>query len=147
MSRWKVFLLLVLVCLATMPASVVAQQQVGGLRISVTDPTGSVIPGADINLNSAALIRPIFGVSDEQGLFIHTRLPPGNYTVTARFPGFQTAVNAGVVVQLGRTFTVEMTLEVGQVTTTIVVEAGTAAIDTDVLQLSKSGNRAIDRID
>ena len=120
----------VVVCLTILCVPVVAQQQVGGLRVIVTDQTGSVIPGAEVEFNSAVLIQPVFGVSNDQGLVINSSLPPGNYTVTVRFLGFQTAVNEKVVVQVGRSFSVEMVLEVGQIDSTIIVEAGTAVIDT-----------------
>ncbi len=131
MRKWrKALLLLAVACLVAIRAPVVAQQQVGGLRVIVTDQTASVIPGAEVEFNSAVLIRPVFGVSDDQGLVINSSLPPGNYTVIVRFPEFQTAVNEEVVVQVGRSFLVEMALEVGQIDNTIIVEAGTAAIDT-----------------
>ncbi len=107
-----------------------AQQQVGELRISVADQSGSVISGAEVEFSSAALIRPIVGLSDDHGRVINSSLPPGSYTVTVRFPEFQSAVNRDVAVRVGRSYSVEMTLELGRVDSTIVVEAGTAVIDT-----------------
>ena len=105
MKQWRqVLLLLGIVCLAAIPIPALAQQQVGGLRVVVTDPSGSVIPGAEVEFHSAALIRPVFGTSDDLGLIINTNLPPGNYSVIVRSPGFQTAVNEEVVVQVGRNF-------------------------------------------
>ena len=129
-KRPEVGLLVAIVCLAAISAPVAAQQQFGGLRVLVTDQTGSVIPGAEVDFGGKVLIRPVFGVSDDHGLVIRNSLPPGNYTVTVRFPGFQTAVNEEVVVQAGRIFSVEIALKVGQLDSTIVVEAGQAAIDT-----------------
>ncbi len=112
------------------PAPAALQQQAGGLRVLVTDPSRSVIPGAEVEFDSTALIRPVLAVTDGQGWVIHNNLPPGSYTVTVRFPGFQTAVNPDVVVQVGRSFSVETMLEVGRVDTTVVVEGRQAAIDT-----------------
>ena len=130
MKQWRqVLLLLGIVCLAAIPIPALAQQQVGGLRVVVTDPSGSVIPGAEVEFHSAALIRPVFGTSDDQGLIINTNLPPGNYSVIVRSPGFQTAVNEEVVVQVGRNFSVTMVLEVGRIESTIIVTAGRQAID------------------
>ena len=129
-KRHEARLLVAIACLAAISAPAAAQQQFGGLRVLVTDPTGSVIPGAEVEFGSRVLIRPVFGVSDDHGLVIRNSLPPGNYTVTVRFPGFQTAVNEEIAVQAGRIFSVEMALEVGQLDSTIVVEAGQAAIDT-----------------
>ena len=131
MTNWCYSLIfLTFTSLVAIRAPVAAQQQVGGLRVLVTDSTGSVILGAEVEFSSPALIRPAVGVSDDQGLVINHSLPPGNYTVAVRFPDFQTAVNEDVVVQVGRTFSVEMALEVGAVDSTVIVEAGSAAIDT-----------------
>ena len=129
-KRPEARLLLAVACLIAIHVPAVAQQQAGALRVLVTDQTDSVIPGAEVEFNSAVLIRPVFGVSDDQGLVVNSSLPPGNYTVIVRAPDFQTAVNEEVVVQVGRSFSVKMVLEVGRIDSMIVVEAGTAAIDT-----------------
>ena len=118
------------VCLAAMPVPAVGQQQVGGLRVVLIDPSGGLIPGAEVEFRGSALIRPVFGLSDDRGLIVNSSLPPGIYTLTARCPGFRTAVKEEVMVQVGRSYSVEMALEVGRVESTIVVEAGGAAIDT-----------------
>ena len=119
-----------IVCLIAVHVPLAGQQQVGGLRVILTDPSGSLIPGAEVEFRSSALIRPVFGVSDDQGRIVNNSLPPGNYTVIARCPGFQTSVKEEVVVQVGRSYSVGMALEVGRVESTIVVEAGGATIDT-----------------
>ena len=54
-------------------------------------------------------------------------------TVTAK--GFSTATTAGVATQLNATATVNFTLQVGTVATTVEVTAATAAIDTATAQL------------
>ena len=128
--RCVAHLLLAAVSVVASLAPLFSQQQVGGLRVLVTDQSGSFITGAEVELSSAALIRPIVAVTDAQGLAINHNLPPGSYTVAARFPEFQTAVNKEVAVQIGRTFSVELALAVGEVEITIVVEAAAAAIDT-----------------
>ena len=129
-KRHEALLAVVVVCLVSIVAPAVAQQQVGGLRVLVTDQTGSIIPGAEVEFGGQVLIRPVIGVSDDHGLVIRNSLPPGKYTVSVRFPGFRTSVNEDIVVEAGRIFSVETALEVGQIDSTIVVEAGQAAIDT-----------------
>ena len=119
-----------ILCLAAQPAVVSAQQQVGGLRVIVTDQTGGVIPEAEIEFDSEALIRPVAAKANDQGLLLNNSLPPGTYSVTVRAPEFQTAVTEDIAVQVGKTFSVEVSLEVGQVDSTIVVEGGSTAIDT-----------------
>ena len=120
----------VLVALLATAVSAVSQQQAGGLRITVTDQTGGVIPGAEVELAGDALIRPARALTNEEGLVINNSLPRGDYRVTARAPGFRTAVNESVQVETGRTYSVPMTLLLGEVDTSVVVEAGGAAIDT-----------------
>ncbi|MDE2665652.1 MAG: carboxypeptidase regulatory-like domain-containing protein [Acidobacteriota bacterium] len=130
MSKKGLIVAGMVVCLAAMPVLLVGQQQVGGLRVVLIDPSGGLIPGAEVEFRGSALIRPVFGLSDDQGLIVNNSLPPGTYTLTARCPGFQTAVKEEVVVRVGRSYSVEMALEVGRVESTIVVEGGGAAIDT-----------------
>ena len=74
----------ILVCLTVMRVPVVGQQQVGGLRVILTDPSGSLIPGAEVEFQGSALIRPVVSVSDDQGLVINNSLSPGTYTLIAR---------------------------------------------------------------
>ena len=100
------------------------------MRVIVTDQSDSVIPGAEVELASPALIRPVLGSTDAGGWFVHQNLPPGSYAVTARSPGFRTVVNEAVSLQVGRTYSVAISLPVGAVDTAIVVEAGAAVIDT-----------------
>lgn len=118
-----------LVCAGAV-TSAVGQQQVGGLRVAVSDQTGGVIPGADAELGSPALIRPDSATTNRQGLAIFNNLPPGKYGVTVHAAGFQTAVSEDIDVQIGRTLTVEIALEVGAVDTEVVVVSGATGIDT-----------------
>ena len=143
-ARFLVFVFAI--CLIATHDRGVAQQQVGGLRVLVTDQTGGAIPGAEVEFRSPALIRPARGTTDEQGLVFNGNLPPGEYAVRVQAEDFQTAVNANVSVQIGRTFLVEMPLEVGQLDSTIVVEAGTTVIDTFKSEQSAvfSGDRLTD---
>ena len=127
-SRFTLFL--AVLCLGAAHAVLEAQQQAGGLRVVVTDQTGALIPEAETEFDSEALIRPVTGKANHQGLLINNSLPPGGYTVTVRAPEFQTAVKEDIVVQVGKTFSVEFSLDVGQLDSTIVVEGGSAVIDT-----------------
>lgn len=131
---------------ASTSAVINAQQQVGGLRVFVTDQTGAVLPGAEVEFDSEALIRPISGNVNDQGLLINYSLPSGTYTVTVRAPDFQAAVKDGILVQVGKTFSLEISLEVGQVDSTIVVEGGSAGIDTYRSESASiySGNELLD---
>jgi len=69
------------------------------------------------------------------GIYRINNVPAGHYDVTVTAKGFTTATTAGVVAQLNGTVTVNFTLQVGTVATTVEVTAATAAIDTATAQL------------
>ena len=70
--------------------------QSSGLSGVVTDETGGVLPGAEITvLNEAnGLQRTI--LSNDEGLYVFTQLPPGTYTLSATQPGFQSVTVEGI---------------------------------------------------
>lgn len=110
-------------------SSALGQQQFGGLRVTVADPSGAVVPGAEAELGGPALIRPYSVTANSQGVAIFSSLPPGSYRVAVRSAGFRVAVREDVAVQVGRTFSVEIALEVGPVDAEIVVASGATSID------------------
>src|ERR687895_1673015 len=60
----------------------------GGIRGSVTDQTGSAVPGAFVSANSSTLPRGLSGKTDERGWYSFHALPVGVYTITVIAPGF-----------------------------------------------------------
>jgi len=117
-------------CIISTTTQIYGQQQFGGLRVVVIDQTGAGIPDAEVELESSALIRTVKGRTNTEGLMLNSSLPPGIYRVWVKSPEFQDADRGNVIVQIGRTFSVEFELEVGQVETEIVVESRAAVIDT-----------------
>ncbi|MEE9183471.1 MAG: carboxypeptidase-like regulatory domain-containing protein, partial [Acidimicrobiia bacterium] len=111
-KRLQCFVVLSFLTFALTPSSLLAQQQYGQLQIQVVDQTQAVMPGAPVELTSPALMRPITGTADGRGMFIATTLPPGLYTITVRATGFRAAVVENVTVEVGRTYSVEITSEV-----------------------------------
>jgi hypothetical protein len=107
-----------------------AQQQCGELVVKVTDQTGGVTPGATVILTSPALIQPVEGVSGDSGTFRYPVLPPGVYTATVTTPGFSTAVQEGVIVEIGRTHIINLSMKVATVEETVTVTATSPVVDT-----------------
>jgi hypothetical protein len=76
----------------------------GTLRIIVHDPSGAVVPGAQVEIKgldgpTAAIARQV--ASDGVGVALWRDLVPGRYTVTASFPGFETRTLADIRVRAG----------------------------------------------
>lgn len=68
----------------------------GSLVGVVADPSGALVPGAEVTLRGDALLQARTVVSDDQGNFRFTALPPGAYTVCVTAAGFEPASRAGV---------------------------------------------------
>jgi len=101
------FLLLLMISLAD------AQQtlQTGSIRGMVTDTDQNPLPGVTITVTSPSLIGSISNISRDSGLFRTTALPPGTYTLVAELQGFKTFKGEGIVVQVGMTVRINITME------------------------------------
>ena len=70
---------------------------IGALIGEVLDPTGKGIPGASVELKNQEMAATRSTVSDEEGRFVFTLLPPGIYQVTAQRDGYSLAKSAVTV--------------------------------------------------
>lgn len=113
------------------PAPARAQITTGALRGAVTDTSGAVLPGVNIELSGPALIGgPKAVVTDDKGQYRFPNLAPGAYSVTASLSGFQTVRRDGVRVEVGSQFDVDFKLGIGGVAETVVVEGAVPMVDT-----------------
>ncbi len=113
---------LVSVCLLLSAWSTVGgQTSTATLKGTVTDPKGSIIPGATIKAQSedTGLVRT--AVTEESGLYVFNFLPVGKYVVTVSAQGFKGARLQNIIVEIGQTRTLDLELEVGAVEQTVEV--------------------------
>ncbi|MFZ0882854.1 MAG: TonB-dependent receptor [Candidatus Acidiferrales bacterium] len=105
--------------------------QVAGATLSgvVTDPSGSVIAGVKVSVRNTAtgVVTEISANSD--GFYSAPNLLPGEYEVTMSATGFQTIVNAGVVLTVGAQQVLNISLKVGDVAQKVVVTGEAPAIE------------------
>ncbi|MFO7865584.1 MAG: carboxypeptidase regulatory-like domain-containing protein [Candidatus Aminicenantes bacterium] len=88
----------------------VAQEQTGELVGTVTDEEGNPLPGVSVTADSPSLMGTASSVTNMDGDYRLLRLPPGTYTVTYEMQGFGTLRREGIVIRLGRTFSLDVTL-------------------------------------
>jgi hypothetical protein len=74
-------------------------------------------------------------VSNSEGQYRLNNIPVGTYSISATKAGFTTGTTAGVELDLNRTASVNITLAVGNVSTTVDVTESAALIDTGTSQL------------
>ncbi len=125
-------------CLAL--AFLVATTQGPGLRAqvlygtivgSVQDPAGAVVPGASVSITAQRTGQVRETGSDDTGRYIFVNVLPGTYTLTASAPGFRTYRETDVFVTVNTVTRVPVSLELGEVTETIDVEAAATVLQTD----------------
>jgi carboxypeptidase family protein len=112
-----------------------AQGGDGGLRGTVKDNQGGVLPGVTITARSPEVISPASALTDESGNYRLVNLPPGTYTVTAELSGFAGFKREGILLRAGATFQVDITMEVGALEETITVTG-----DSPMIEVSRPSN-------
>ena len=100
-----------------------AQQTLGGITGTITDASGGAVSDSEVTLvgDGTGLTRS--QKTNTAGTYEFVNLPIGTYSLTITHDGFQTLKIPSVPVQADRTATVNGTLKVGQVGTTVTVEA------------------------
>jgi hypothetical protein len=110
--------------------TVFGQENTGSIQGQVKDQTGAIISGAKVTIESPSLVRSLDATTDNAGNYTFQTAPVGTYTVSVSRQGFKTVKSENVVVQLGKTTTVDLELPAGQVSESVTVTAGgTEAID------------------
>src|SRR5262249_4912220 len=121
---------LLLISIALVPradAQAVAVAQVSG---TVTDSSGAAIPNAAVTMTEVEKQTARSTVTDPSGLYVLPNLPVGPYKLEVQAKGFKNYVQTGIVLQVGSSVAVNVTLQVGAVSETIEVTAGTQMVET-----------------
>ena len=113
--------------LLAMPAA--AQEQTGSIVGVIKDASGAVLPGATVEARSPSSIGVRSTTTDEQGAYRFPALPAGTYEVSATLQGFTPAKVGEVRVELGKQFTVDLTLKLAGVAESVTVSAESPLID------------------
>ena len=127
--RRSVWFVAALIALA-FAAPALAQVQTGSILVRATDEQGAVIPGVTVTITSGVLPSAMSGVTDTGGAFRFPSLPPSTYTVKLELQGFQTLQRENVLVQVGQTTPLDLTLKVATVSETVTVTGASPAVDT-----------------
>ncbi len=94
---------------------------------SITDPTGAVVPKAQVQLVNTGTNQTFSATADDAGGFNFPVVPPGVYKLTVTMSGFRTANITNIEVDVEKTTTIPVKLEVGGATETVEVSATAAA--------------------
>lgn len=125
--------------LSVLGPAVYGQSVTGQITGTVADSTGSVVAGAAVTLTHDLSKQVHQFVTESNGSFVFTGLVPGNYSLRITQPGFKVYDQHGIVVSSQERVDLhQIRLEVGDVSTSISVEASTVHVATD------SSDRSVD---
>jgi hypothetical protein len=121
--------------IAPFEARLRAQAISGDLVGRVTDASGAIVPNVTVTATNTATDVKASASTNAGGEYRISNLLPGNYDVSAGAPGFSTFKLKGVPVQLNQAATVDITLNVGSVSTSVEVSDAASVIDTTTAQI------------
>jgi hypothetical protein len=108
-----------------------AQATFGTITGNITDPSGSVVPNAKVEVTNQATGITKAAITDSSGNYEATHLNAGTYTVLAEAPGFRRFEHRDIVLGSTETARIDVRLEVTSVGTEVTVTAGTPVIQTE----------------
>ena len=124
-----------------------AQQDVGYVLGTITDPGANVVVGAKVHIlnESTGIAQDL--VTNDGGFYQSQPLQPGSYTVTVGVKGFASASARGLIVDAASHVTTNVKLEVGSVSTTVTVESTPPSLDTVDAQIGNTvDTRAVQQL-
>ncbi len=104
-----------------------ATAQISGI---VRDQSGAVLPGVEITATQTDTGISRTAVTNETGEYVLPNLSVGPYKIEAALPGFRTYVQTGIVLQVSTNPNVNITLEIGQVSEQVEVQANASLVET-----------------
>ena len=108
----------------TVAPSLKAQNSSSGTVLgTITDHSGAAVSKAETTLLNTDTNVTARAVTNDNGEYFFPNVAPGNYRITVKATGFKTADIANLKVDVNKSYTVSMQLELGQITETVEVVA------------------------
>jgi len=101
----------------------------GNISGTVRDPQGSAVPKAEVTLTEEKTGASRTVNANEDGFYSAPAMPAGVYTISTSPAGFKKTVTTGVQLTVSENKTVNLDLQVGQVTETVTVTSEAAPVE------------------
>jgi hypothetical protein len=122
--------LVLFAAISFMCISVAAQGTTSRVTGAVTDSTGAAVAGATVTLTNEATNASLTTETNDSGDYVFDLIQPGNYTVSVEKGGFKKFVTSKNNVQVNIPATINVVLEVGDVSAVVSVESTAALVTT-----------------
>ena len=107
-----------------------AQEITGNLSGTVKDTTGAVVKGATVTITDAekkVLVRTI--TTGDEGEWLAPNLNAGTYSISVEAPNFKKVVQGDIKLDVGQRRTVDLALEAGSISETVMVTSDPVAVE------------------
>ncbi len=111
-------------------------QENAELTGTVTDPSGAVVANATVTATNNSTGEARQANTNGAGLYVFPDLKIGNYTLKIAAHGFEDYAKSGIVMNAAATVREDVTLAVGQATTTVNVQADALSLQTETNEVS-----------
>jgi len=128
--RSRIFFVLLVFTLGISVSPVLYGQATGSFSGTVVDKSGSAVSGATVTATSQGTGVSRQAKTDDAGHYLIPLLPVSIYTLRVEFPGFQTAVNKDLRLQVDEARELNFTLSPSTLASTVEVNASAVAVET-----------------
>ena len=115
-----------------------AQSGLGKITGSITDSSGSSVPGAIVSARESRTGQIHNATSNVTGVYVITPLPLGTYAIDVKKEGFKAVSRTNLIIDVNTGLTIDVVLEPGSVSEKITVEATGAVIQTENASIGNS---------
>jgi len=136
-ARLALLAVLVVALLFACSGPAFSQISVAQLSGFVHDSSGGAVKNATVTLRDTATDAVYRTTSNDSGLYVIPNLPPDSYELTVAFPGFATTVEKGVVLTVGQTANMDVTLRVATQNEEVVVTTLVPPIEPTKTEISQ----------
>jgi hypothetical protein len=138
MTKRTCFVVSLVVCavlMACQPPMVMAQLTTGGIVGTVSDASGSRMPGVTVVLTHLATSTSNTTTTDASGEYSFTAVKIGTYSISFQREGFQRGLQSNVDLGIGQVMRVDFGLKVGSVSQTVEVTDAPPLLQTETSSL------------
>jgi len=133
--QWSLFaggMLAFCFCIASVfSPSLEAQTTYGSVTGLVADSSGAAITGADVTVTNTGTAEKRVQQTGTDGLYSFVNLLPGQYRIEVEKPGFKRIARPDVVVEVGQSVRIDLTMQVGEVSQTVEVTGETPQLQAE----------------
>jgi hypothetical protein len=128
----KAFCIVAVLCASIAWASVA-----GSISGIAKDPTGGVVPKAEITIHETSTGLSYHATANSKGYYTLPVLPVGHYELEAQSPGFRSYQRKDIVLDTNASLTIDVAFELGSVKETVSVTDDTVHVETISTQMGE----------